>query len=488
MVSFELFLFFGSFLILVSVFITRFSHNFGIPALLLFLVVGILAGPEGPLGFHFTDIHLAQSIALVSLIFILFDGGLETHWSSVRPIAVRGGTLATIGVGITATVIGIAAMYVLRISLLEAMLLGAIVSSTDAAAVFSILRSRQINLRGTIAPLLEFESGSNDPMAVFLTLSFIEMLTVPETSPYSLITRFLMQMGIGGIVGFSLGRLMVHLLNRLKVSHEGLYPVFALAFSIFIYGVTTIVQGSGFLAVYIAGIVVGNNDFIQKKTMIRFFNGTAWLSQISMFLALGLLIVPSELLGVTGEGFLIAAVLMFVARPVSVFISLTRANFSFKEKIFISWVGIRGAVPVILATFPLVAGISVAHNFFYLTFFVVITSVVFQGWTVPILAKRLGLVSRISSQYRLPLEFASSDNKETELVDFIVPYHSAIIGRPIVEIGMPKDSLIVLVSRDNKFVVPSGGTVLEEGDTLLVLVTKQNVGEVRRILSQRAPF
>jgi potassium/hydrogen antiporter len=488
MISFELFLFFGSFLVLVSVYLTRFSHSFGIPALLLFLVVGILAGPEGPLGIRFTDIHTAQSIALVSLIFILFTGGLETHWNAVKPVAIRGSILATLGVVITAVVIGIAAMYILHVSLLSALLLGAIVSSTDAAAVFSILRSKQISLRGTIQPLLEFESGSNDPMAVFLTLGFIDLIGTAGTSPISLIVRFILQMGVGAVSGYALGKIMVHLMNRLKVSHEGMYPVFALAFALFIYGVTSVVQGSGYLAVYISGIVVGNSDFVHKKTLFRFYNGLAWLSQIAMFLTLGLLILPSELIMVTGKGFLIAAVLMFVARPLSVFISLAGSHFSFREKLFVSWVGIRGAVPIILATFPMITGIEFAVQFFYLTFFVVITSVLFQGWTVSFLAHKLGVASKILSQYRLPLEFASSDNKETELVDFIVPYHSAIIGHPIVELGLPQDSLIVLVSRDNKFVVPHGGTIFEEGDTLLVLVTKQNVGEVRRILSQRAPF
>jgi cell volume regulation protein A len=360
-------------------------------------------------------------------------------------------------------------------------LVGAIISSTDAAAVFSILRAKNANLKGELKPLLEVESGSNDPMAVFLTISAIELLLDPAKGIMEIILMFIMQMGIGGIAGWGFGKLMVYFINSLKFSYDGLYPVFSLAICIVVYSLTTVVGGSGFLAVYIAGIIAGNSSFIQKKGTIRFFDGLAVLSQIAMFLTLGLLVFPSELLDIIWIGLLITVVLIFFARPLSVFVSLIPFKYNWKEKVFISWVGLRGAVPIILATFPLLAGIINADMIFNVVFFIVIISVLLQGWTINIAAGIFKLAVPGKKKRIMPLEFNPVDGVETELLDFIVPYNLEIAGKQIVELNFPPDSRIVLIWRNEKSIIPVGGTALEEGDTLLVLVNKNNIEKVKDI-------
>jgi cell volume regulation protein A len=475
----------GAALILLSITIARFSHNLGVPTLLLFIAVGMLAGSEGPGGIEFTDAGLARSIGIIALTFILFAGGLDTDWSLVRPVFWPALGLATFGVFVTALLVGLFVYYVLEYPLKYGLLLGAIISSTDAAAVFAVLRSKKVSLRGSLKPLLELESGSNDPMAIFLTMGLIEILLNPETSLGGIMLMFMRQMGIGAIFGIVLGRLMVVLLNRLRFSYEGIYPVFVLAYAALVYGITAVVGGSGFLAVYLAGIIIGNSDFVQKKSLLRFFDGMAWLSQIAMFVTLGLLVFPSQLLYVLGGGLLVSGFLMFVARPLGVFLVLSFSKFSWREKTLVSWVGLRGAVPIILATFPMLAGLKSADLLFNLVFFIVLTSALLQGWTLPAFARVLRVDAPLEQGRRQVLEFARTDGVDTELVDFIVPYNAEVGGKSIVELGLPRDSLIVLVSRNERFLVPSGSTVLEEGDTILVLVNKENLPVVRGILGRQ---
>jgi cell volume regulation protein A len=485
MIGIEHLLIIGSALILLSVAITRLSDNLGVPTLLLFLVIGMLAGLEGPGGIDFNDAGLAQSIGVIALVFILFAGGLDTNWQQVRPILPHAIRLSTIGVFLTALSVGAFAHYVLKLSFLSGMLLGAVISSTDAAAVFSVLRSKNVSLQRQLTPLLELESGSNDPMAVFLTIGLIQLISVPHTTILSILLFFVFQMGIGAVFGLLLGKAIVFILNRLKLAYEGIYPVFSLAFAVLIYGITAGIHGSGFLAVYVAGLVAGNSEFIHKKSLLRFFDGLAWLSQITMFLTLGLLVFPSHLLPVLGSGLLISAFLMFIARPFSVFLSLLFSRLRWSEKVFISWVGLRGAVPIILATFPLLAGLPNSELIFNVVFFIVITSALIQGWSIPPIARLLRVDAPYKKKHRYPIEFEAMEGIDTELIDLIVPYQSAVAGKPIVQLGMPKDSLIVLISRNDHFVVPSGGTVLQEADTVLVLVNKDNLAAVRTIFSQQ---
>ncbi len=480
----DYFLLVGSLLILLSAAIAKFSENIGVPSLLLFLGIGILAGPEGLVGIDIADPGIAQSIGILALVYILFAGGLDTTWSQVRPQIGSAFTLATLGVLLTALLIGLVATATLGFSLPAGLLLGAIISSTDAAAVFSVLRSRNVSLRGGLKHLLELESGSNDPMAVFLTIVCIRLMTIPDTSALTMVWLFILQMGLGGLAGFACGHLMVHSINRLKSVYEGIYPVFALAFVAFTYGLTAVLGGNGFLAVYAAGLVVGNSQVVQRRSLLRFFDGLAWLSQIVMFLYLGLHVLPSRLWAVLGTGILLASFLILIARPVSVFACLVFTKFTVREKALVSWVGLRGAVPIILATFPLLAGIPQAELMFSLVFFIVLTSALIQGLSTPAAARFLRVDAPPERRHRSPLEFAPVEGVDTDLLEFMVPFNAVVAGRPIVELGLPQDSLIVLVTRNEEFIVPSGGTMLEEGDTLLVLVNTKNLPRVQEILGR----
>lgn len=368
MISIEHILVAASILLLLSVLASKASAKLGIPALLLFLVLGMLAGSDGPGGIYFDDAHLAQSLGVVALALILFSGGLDTEWSSVRPVLWKGLALSTAGVLITAALVGLFARMVLGFSLLEGVLLGAIVSATDAAAVFSVLRARSVGLKGHVRPLLELESGSNDPMAVFLTTGLIGIMTQPQARWFSLVPMFIQQMVLGAALGYAIGRLMVFLINRLRLEFEGLYPVLTLSLILLTYGGTASLGGNGFLAVYVAGLVMGKNDFIHKRSVMRFHDGLAWLMQIVMFLALGLLVFPSHLLPIIGLGLLSSLFLMLVARPVSVLVTMAFSGMRLNEKLMISWVGLRGAVPIVLATFPLLAGMPRAEIIFDLVF------------------------------------------------------------------------------------------------------------------------
>jgi cell volume regulation protein A len=482
MIPVEYILLIGSFLIVVSIGVARLSENLGVPALLLFLGVGMLAGSEGPGGIHFDDAHLSQSIGVVALVFILFAGGLDTRWSEVKPVFCLAANLATFGVLLTAIAVGLFAFAFLKFSILTGLLLGAVVSSTDAAAVFSVLRSKNISLHGRVKPLLELESGSNDPMAVFLTVGIIQLIMNPKASVGSVAFLFVVQMGLGIVFGLGFGKVMVLMVNRLKSYYEGIYPVFFLALAALTYAATATAGGSGFLAVYIAGLVAGNSEFVQKKSLLRFFDGLAWLSQITMFLTLGLLVFPSRIIFIIWTGLACSAFLMLIARPISVFLSLLFVRLGWREKILVSWVGLRGSVPIVLATFPLLAGVEDAEAIFNIVFFIVLTSALLQGWSIPVVARFLGLQAPMVPKRRYPIEYEPVEGVDAQLVEFIIPFNSAIAGKPIVELGFPRDSLIVLINRDENFFVPSGGTVLEEGDVVLTLVNRKNLTEVRDIL------
>lgn len=463
MITIEYLLLAASTLIVLSVVIAKFSDNLGVPTLLLFLGIGMLAGSDGPGGIYFDDARLAQSIGIIALVIILFSGGLETKWSRARPVLRDATLLATVGVLLTAFTIAGAVMLLFGLTFLQGLLLGAIVSSTDAAAVFSVLRSRNIALKGHLQPLLEVESGSNDPMAVFLTIGTLQLMQEPSGGVSGILLLFVYQMVIGAAAGYLGGKAMVFALRRLTLSFDGIYPVFALACAGLLYSATALVEGSGFLAVYIAGIVAGNSDFVQKKGTLRFFDGLSWLGQIAMFLTLGLLVFPHQLVYVIPSGLLLSAILILIARPAGVFLSLALSRYTLREKLFISWVGLRGAVPIILATFPMLSGVEGANIYFNIVFFIVLTSAVAQGWSLPAVARRLGLIDDEQRLQRYPIEFAGTERSEMQLVELLVPYRADASGKPVVELGLPQDCLVVLISRNGEFLVPSGGTHVEGG-------------------------
>jgi potassium/hydrogen antiporter len=415
-------------------------------------------------------------------VLILFAGGMETNWPDVRPLLWRGLGLSTLGVFLTAVFVAWFLVVAFDWPWLQALLLGSLVSSTDAAAVFAVLRSRNASLKRPVKHLLELESGSNDPMAVFLTLGFIILIQNAGAHWTALVPMFVRQMALGALLGVCLGWGMVWLVNRLRLEYEGLYPVLTLSLVLLTYGITSALGGNGFLAAYMAGLVMGNKAFLHKKSLLRFHDGIAWLMQIAMFLALGLLVFPSQLIPVAGLGLAVSIFLMFFARPLGVFLTLVPSGANFREKLLVSWVGLRGAAPIILATFPLVAGVPLADTLFHIVFFIVITSVLFQGTTLPPLSRALRQDAPLTTRRIYPLEFEPTEGTKSELIEMQVPSHSAILGRPLVDVGLPKGSLIVLVSRANEFIVPRGDTVLESGDNILVLAEREQIDRVRSIV------
>ncbi len=478
----------GAALLLISVVASKASGKLGVPVLLLFLGVGMIAGSEGLGGIEFTNAWAAQTLGVVALIFILFSGGLDTDWQGVRRVLWKGLALATVGVVLTAGLLGLLAGVVLPLSLLESLLLGAIVSSTDAAAVFGVMRAGNLGLKPELKRLLEFESGSNDPMAIFLTVGLIGLLMDPGASGLGLVWSFVLQMTLGAALGYGMGRLMIVLINRLNLDAEGLYPVLTLSLVVLTYAAAAVLGGNGFLAVYLAGLVLGDSDFIHKRSLMRFHDGLAWLMQIAMFLTLGLLVFPSRLLPVAGAGLLLAGFLMIVARPVSVYLTLAFSGMSGAEKAMVSWAGLRGAVPIILATFPLLAGLPEADLIFNVVFFIVLTSVLLQGTTLGMVAQWLHVDAPAPSRRRAPLEYdpTSAQSVKSALEEIEVPPASSALGKQIVELGLPDNALIVLIGRGDDFIAARGATVLQPHDRLLVLADRQALAETRRIVEAEA--
>jgi len=450
------------------------SFKLGIPVLIFFLGIGMLAGSEGIGGIAFDDPKLAQVLGIVALNFILFSGGMETKWESIRPVIWKGVSLSTLGVLLTAASIGIFVHLVTDLSILEGLLLGSIVSATDAAAVFSILRTRNIGLKGNLRPLLELESGSNDPMAYILTISFTYLIANGDATIAKLIFRFFREMAIGGLLGISLGWLMGYTINKVALETEGLYPVLIMAMIFFTFAITDLAGGNGFLAVYLSALVLGNTNFLHKKSIIRFYDGQAWLMQIIMFLTLGLLVFPTHIAPIAGTGILIALALIFLARPIGVFVSLSFFKMRLREKLFISWVGLRGAVPIVFATYPLIAGVAKADLIFHLVFFISASSVLLQGYTLPIVAKWLKVTVPQKAKKITEYDMEVYDTVKSELVEVILPGNSQAVGRPIVKLKIPKSALIVLLVRDGKYIQPNGSTILEENDKLLLLANNKS--------------
>lgn len=468
--SAENILLFGSILLFISIIASKTSFKFGIPTLILFLIVGMLAGSDGPGGIYFNDPKITQFLGMVALTFILFSGGLDTKWESIRPVVRSGLVLSTLGVLITAVAVGLFASWILNFTILEGMLLGAIVSSTDAAAVFSILRNRSVGLKGRLRPLLEFESGSNDPMAYFLTVSIIYLINQEDASVIELVPRFFIGMVLGGGCGWAFGNLMVWIINRIRLEVEGLYPVLILSLVFFTFSFTDLIGGNAFLAVYIAGIILGNSNLIHKKSLMKFYDGQAWLMQIVMFLALGLLVYPSKIVPIIPEGILISLFLIFVARPIAVLISLSRAkNMNIRKKIFISWVGLRGAAPIVFATYPLLAGIGSADMIFNLVFFISASSVLLQGTTLSLMANLLHVSVPEKVKRKFPLDIEIKEDLGTELIELDILPNSIAIGKPVVELNLPKTALIVLIHRDGKYLTAKGDTIIQPDDHLLVM-------------------
>ncbi len=461
---------YGSLLVLLGILSRKFSARFGLPALVLFMLIGMLAGSEGLGGIVFDNYEIAHGIGTIALVVILFDGGLRTPVRSLRLAWKPALTLATAGVLFTAGLTGLAAAWILGLAPLEGLLVGSIVASTDAAAVFSILRTQGVRLEDRLSATLEIESGSNDPTAIFLTIGLIEVLLGERTLGLGLLAFFVQQIGIGLVAGYVLGRAAAFVVNRINLDAAGLYPVLVLTLGAGTYGLAASIGGSGYLAVYVAGIVLGGSSLVFQRGTLLFHDAMAWVSQIVMFVVLGLLSFPSALLGVAWEGLAVAAVLMFVARPLSVFLLTRPFRFSFKELLLISWVGLKGAVPVILATFPLLFGLANGLAYFNVIFFVVLVSVLLQGWSLPQVARWLRLNRPMEAEPAVTLDITSLRHVEADIVDYIIAETSAAAHLRITELALPDDVVIAMVTRGSEIIPARGATVLLPGDHAFVIL------------------
>jgi potassium/hydrogen antiporter len=454
-------------LLAVSVLASRASGRLGVPLVLLFLLVGVLAGSEGVGGIPFEDYRLTFRVGTVALVLILFDGGLNSAIGSIRRVLAPASVLATLGVAGTAGVMALGARA-LGLPWGEALLLGAIVSSTDAAAVFSILRGARIQLRPRVGYLLELESGVNDPMAVILTLAVTKALVTGESGGWGVLAGAVLQLAVGIAGGLAIGFAGRWLLANVRLAAAGLYPVLTLAVAFFAFGAPTLTWGSGFVAVYVAGVVLGSGPLPYIAGLRRVHDAMAWFSQVAMFLLLGLLVFPSRLAEVAGAGLALGLFLALVARPLVVALLLAPFRFPGGELLFVGWVGLRGAVPIMLATFPVFAGVAGAGRVFDVVFFVVVVSAVVQGTTIRWLARRLGLISLAPPSPRAVLEILSTQRLRGEVMSFYVEPASAVAGSRIADLPIPEGSAVMLVVRGRDLVAARGRTVLEPGDHVYV--------------------
>ena len=461
----------GSILLFVSIVVGKAGFRFGVPALLLFLGVGMLFGTDG-LGIEFNNPQTAQFIGVIALSIILFSGGMDTSASEIKPVLGQGIILATVGGMLTALLTGYFIYYItnlwdsfINLTFIESLLLASVMSSTDSASVFSILRSKRqgLNLR----PMLELESGSNDPMAYMLTILLIQMIQSGESSLVNTALQFVMQMSIGAVAGFLLGRLAVYSINKLNIN-QSLYPVLLLAFVFFIFSFTDLLRGNGYLAVYIAGLVVGNKKMIHKKSLTTFFDGITWLFQIVMFLTLGLLVNPAELLPIASLGILVGIFMIILARPLSVFLCLLPfRKMTTKARVYVSWVGLRGAVPIIFATYPLIANVQHASLIFNVVFFITILSLVVQGTTVSFMAKLLGLSTPETRKNVFNVELP--EEIKTAMSEIEVIPSMLTKGDRLMDLILPDNTLVALIKKNDAYCVPKGKTKLNTGDKLLVI-------------------
>lgn len=486
--TFENAILIASILIFISLIAGKTSYRVGVPVLIFFLGIGMLAGSEGVGRIYFNNPLVAQAIGVIALNFILFSGGFETDWKTIRPIVWHGISLSTLGVLLTAVFVGLFIHAITDFTLYEGLLLGSIVSSTDSAAVFSILRSRSLSLKGRLRPTLELESGSNDPMAYVLTITFTQLVANPEASPGAVTLLFFRQLVVGFVLGLVIGYLGAKVFNRIRLDYEGMYPVLMIAIMLFSFGAASFAGGNGFMAVYLAAVILGNQELIHKRQILRWFDGVAWFMQITLFITLGLLVFPSQLIPVMGIGLGMSLFLILVGRPLSVWLSLLPFRGKRRGKMFIAWVGLRGAVPIVFATYPLLAGVEKAQMIFNIVFFVSLTSVVIQGTTIPWVARRLRLLLPVRVKRMTHADFELTDSIKSEFVEIELSKASAAVGKRIVDLGFPKAALISLIRRNGTFISPNGTTVLEAGDVLWVIAeTRASMKEAYAALEIKVP-
>ena len=471
-------------LILFGVISSKASARLGLPVLVLFLIVGMLAGERGIGGIAFDSPGAAHALGTVALAVILYDGGLQTPLSSIKAVWKPASLLATLGVLVTALITGLAAAWILDLTLLEGLLIGAIVGSTDAAAVFAQLRNAGIHIRKRLKATLEVESASNDPMAIFLTIGLLEVLVNDVPFGIGLLQLFVMQMGVGAAIGLGVGWAAVALINRIHLQASGMYPVLVTACGLLAFGLAANLGGSGFLAIFVAGVVVGNSRFVFQRGVFLFHDALAWLSQITMFVVLGLLVDPKGLLNVWFEGLLIAFVLIFLARPLAVIPMLRPFGFDRNEIALVSWVGLRGSVPIVLAIFPLIFGAPEAPLIFNVVFFVVLISAIVQGGTLAHVARWLGLAEVPPTKSAATLEITSLDEVNADIVEYTLAEDSRAVGRRLSQMALPESTVVAMITRGQDVIPPRGSTRLRAHDHLFAVLRPDTRPFVDRSFSQ----
>ena len=444
-------------------------YKFGVPMLLIFMVLGMLFGSDGPVGIYFDDYELTSQLCSLALVFIMFYGGFGTKWKMAKPVAVPSIMMSTLGVMMTAGLTGLFCHFVIKTTLLEGLLIGAVVSSTDAASVFAVLRAQRLNLKGSLASLLEIESGSNDPIAYMMTVLILTMMKSSSSLTIgTVLGSVLTQVLIGGIIGVISAKGTVYLLRRSKFEIEGFYTIFVTAIAILSYALSEYLGGNGYLSVYIAGIIIGNSVIPRKKSMFHFFDGISWIMQIALFFMLGLLSFPSKLPYVSGKAVAISLCMILVARPLATFTILSPFKFTMKEKLFISWVGLRGAASVVFAIIAITFGVMIENDIFYIIFFIALFSVSIQGTLIPKVATLLGLVETEDEHQVLKTFTDYTGDINTDLLEVTIKKDSPWLNKTIMDANIPEEILIVMIKRGDKILVPKGATVLEEGDILVL--------------------
>ena len=475
----------GSILLFVSIVVGKTGYRFGVPALLLFLLVGMLFGSDG-LGLQFHNAKIAQFIGMVALSVILFSGGMDTKFKEIRPILSPGIVLSTVGVFLTALFTGLFIWYLSGMSwtnihfpLLTSLLLASTMSSTDSASVFAILRSQKMNLKHNLRPMLELESGSNDPMAYMLTIVLIQFIQSDGMGTGNIIGSFIIQFLVGAAAGYILGKLAILILNKINIDNQSLYPILLLSFVFFTFAITDLLRGNGYLAVYIAGMMVGNHKITFRKEIATFMDGLTWLFQIIMFLMLGLLVNPHEMIEVAVVALLIGVFMIVIGRPLSVFLCLLPfRKITLKSRLFVSWVGLRGAVPIIFATYPVVANVEGSNMIFNIVFFITIVSLIVQGTSVSFVARLLHLST--------PLEKTGNDfgvelpeEIDTDLSDMTITMEMLNEADTLKDMNLPKGTLVMIVKRGDEFLIPNGTLKLHVGDKLLLISEKNKQETVK---------
>jgi len=450
-----------------------------VPGLLLFLGLGMLAGSQGVGGIEFDDAELARTLGTIALILILFEGGLTAGWKEIRPVLGTAVSLATVGTLVTAVIAGFAAKLIFDLSTLEGMLVGAAIAATDSAAIFAVLRRSTLEKR--LARSLEGESGMNDPVALLLVIGFIEWIQEPGYGLADMAGLLALKLAIGAAVGMAVGRLAIAALDRARLPTDGIYPVATIAIASLSFGLAELAHGSGFLAVYLTALALGSTRLPARRTVVAFHEGLGWVAQIALFILLGLLVFPDSLDDIALEGLALSAVLILVARPVAAFASTAFAPLSAKERLMLGWAGLRGAAPIWLATFPVVAGIGAGEQLFSIVFFVVVTSTLIQGASFEPLASRLGLTTDEPALPRRLLESGRIRRMGGDVIAYRLPSGAAAAGRRVRELDLPREALVNVIVRDGHAIPPRGSTELQEGDELHILVRSELREEVEAL-------